>query len=318
MPIGTDIPAQRAPAVVSTFESPNVLEAVSTGATTRLTTIINTNSAVTEELGKAILGAHAIFEGLTITTSGLVMTFAAGKAYVGGMIVKAQTTYTLPANQSNVWVWLKQDGTFTHTTTSTQPSGENMLVAHAVTGASSITSSDQDGVYRWRNGLLERTTADTDVPTDSPASTLRVATKTAGGSFLWTGTEHVRMVPEGDSPRWQEVSFAFGALFAGALTKTVDVLTLPAGSIVHAVLLDVTTGLAGGAISSVSVDVGTAGTPTKYISGANGASVARTLSSTVQTNATSEAVKLKVTVVGANLDVLTSGALKVRFLLSNP
>lgn len=139
-----------------------------------------------------------ILTGLTLTNSGLTLTVAAGKAIIGGLVeVTANTNYTLPASQPTVFIWLKQDGTIAHTTSTTAPGYAAVLLGSCETNGSGVVGSfDESGVIKIVDGLSWRQTGDAGAPSDSPGSGRRIFTKNSGGAiYLWDGAAHVKISP---------------------------------------------------------------------------------------------------------------------------
>lgn len=97
----------------------------------------------------------------------------------------------------------------------------------------------------------------------------------------------------------------------GGLTKTVTVRTLPANRSLFAVIINLTTSFAGGAISSLLIDVGTAGNPTQFVSNFDAMQGAPAQESAVVVffPGAETAIRVRATAVGANLNALTQGAM---------
>lgn len=60
----------------------------------------------------------------------------------------------------------------------------------------------------------------------------------------------------GPSPTWIKITKSYSDFSAAGLTKTVNIATLPAKSVVHATIVNPTTTFVGGIISAYSVSVG--------------------------------------------------------------
>lgn len=169
----------------------NVLKVLVQG-TTSLSAKWNRNALAVELIGRLGCGTYCILNGLTISTgTGLSLGVAAGQAAIDGVVeIDTATTYTVPASQAYIGIWLKQDGTLTHSLTTTPPSGGKCYLGSCVTSGSAITSVDFSGVLYSRGAIAVRTTADTGVPGDSPAASLVFITYTAAGAYIWNGTSY--------------------------------------------------------------------------------------------------------------------------------
>ena len=142
-------------------------------------------------------GVYGINNGLALsgTTTAYTLTVAQGQASIDGpvQVPAAGVTYTLPGSQSHIYVWLKQDGTVTHSLTTAVPTGGKVYLGHCVTDGSGITAIDMAGVVQLHSGVPFRLSGDSGGPTDSPSSRLTILTKTAFGTYLWNGTAHLQV-----------------------------------------------------------------------------------------------------------------------------
>lgn len=172
----------------------SVLKKVVQGATT-FAAYWNRNALSIELIGRWSCGTFCVINGLTLGTgSGLALAVAAGQAMMSGVVeVPTATTYTVPANQARVFIWLQQDGTLTHTLTTTPPAGTVCFIGSCVTGASSISSVDTSGILYSLGPIAQRETADTGTPGDAPAAGLAFLTKTTNGVYLWNGVAYQLM-----------------------------------------------------------------------------------------------------------------------------
>lgn len=171
--------------------------------TTSLSAKWNRNALASELIGRWGCGTYCIINGLTISTgSGLNLAVAAGQALIDGVVeISSATTYTVPANQALIFIWLKQDGTLTHSLTTAVPTGGKVYIGNCTSGASSISAVDFSGVMYSRGGMAMRTTADTGVPGDTPSSSLVFITYTSAGAYLWNGTSYNLLMT---SAQWTE------------------------------------------------------------------------------------------------------------------
>lgn len=157
---------------------------------------LNENALRTDLAGRYGGGAYMVGTGLVLSTgSGLNAGVTAGQAIIDAIVeVPANTTVTIPASSPRFFVWLLQDKTFlVKNNDLSLPSQPAVLIGSGVSGASSITSVDESGVFYDRNGFPERTTADTGMPTDTPPATSRFYSKTLGGTYFWDGAKYFRI-----------------------------------------------------------------------------------------------------------------------------
>jgi hypothetical protein len=132
--------------------------------------------------------------------TGLSVNISFGTANIGGPVqpdgsvvfgVPSAISYNVPASQSNVFIWLKQDGSITHTLSTTAPGGgPSVYLGWCSTSASAVTAVSRDGVLTLISGALHRTTTDNGMPTDTLPSGVRVYTKTAFNTYFWDGSGH--------------------------------------------------------------------------------------------------------------------------------
>jgi hypothetical protein len=144
-------------------------------------------------LGIAFGGnGYGICTGLTLSEgTGLNVAIAAGTAMIYGPVQYAGGSYTCPDNTSRVFLWLHQNGTVTHTTTSTAPSANCVFLGSVTTSAGDISSTmDYSNVVYIKDGVLFRETADLGAPSDTPDADRRIQTKTLAGLYRWDGTAH--------------------------------------------------------------------------------------------------------------------------------
>lgn len=161
----------------------------STGAAALSSSDLNQDVALAALSARYGGGCVMVAQGLAVSAgSGLTLNVAAGQAMVDGPVeLKNGGTRTLTDNATN-YVWLKQDGTLTHATTTAKPAGNCVFLGIAVTASGSITSVDTSGVVYSKYGQPWRYTADKGFPSDSPDATVRLFTETVAGLFWWDGT----------------------------------------------------------------------------------------------------------------------------------
>lgn len=191
-------PAVQVPGTViykgNSGQAPPTSVEFSTGSFTNVSANLNINSKGADMAQRYGSGGYGVGSGLTVSAgTGLTASVAQGQAVMDGVVeVYAATTVVVSASSNN-WIWLKQDGTIVAQTTTAKPSGNCCLLGCAITSGSIVTSVDTSGVVYWRGGVMYRETNDVGVPLDSPDSTLRFYTKTAGGLYFWNGTAYVYM-----------------------------------------------------------------------------------------------------------------------------
>lgn len=297
-------------------DAPLVSNEFAAGMASGFTTKLNQDNKRQDLLAVYGGGGYGVCSGFVITAgSGLQAAVAAGKAVCGGVLEKTSSSNVVVSASSTNWIWLKQDGTFVVQTTTAKPSGECVLLGAAVTDGSGVTSIETAGVVYLRGGQLWRQTADSLAPQDSPGSTLRIWTTTAGGEYFWNGSAWLLLAPAG-SPVLKEVTLAYGDFSAAGLTNTINALLLPAKSVVMAVKGRVGTAFAGSGISALAFNVGITGTDDKYISALDGTSAGNDsdLTGSVEADSSTTQTVVKATATGANLDQLTQGSLVVSIL----
>jgi len=157
----------------------------------------NQNACRMDLLARHGGGAMGLLYGLVLTAgTGLVANVSAGHVLIDGIVeVYAATTIVVSASQTN-WIWLKTDGTLEARTALTAPATSAVLLGAAVTDGSGVTSIETAGVVYIKNGVPERSTADTGKPADTPNASWRGWTKATSGNWWWNGTEYQRLVDD--------------------------------------------------------------------------------------------------------------------------
>lgn len=136
--------------------------------------------------------ANCICRGLGISAgSGLTLNVATGLAHIDAGFVELKSTDVLTITLSNNnpnYIWLKTDGTLYKDTTTAAPASQAVYLGYALTSGGAITQLDDAGRYVVTQGQVERTTADTGTPGDTPSSSLRFYAVTLGGLYYWDGS----------------------------------------------------------------------------------------------------------------------------------
>jgi len=123
-------------------------------------------------------------------------------------------------------------------------------------------------------------------------------------------------------PKWVKFTKTHTNFQAAALTNSIELFSLPAGAIIHAVKIKHSVAFAGGAIASYTVEVGIAGTLAKYASAFD---VFQAVSGTAffitgiigsEDHGAATSIKATATSTVANLDQSTAGSVDVWVLLS--
>lgn len=152
---------------------------------------VNKVSALLEVVCRYAFGAYCVLEGLTLSTAGgsLVVSVQIGLAAIDGIVpVSTIVPYTAPASQATVNLWLKQDGTVTHTLDSTPPVTKCVFLGQVTTNGSGVTAQTYEGVIYAMGGSIWRTLAAP--PADSPPAGVRLFTQVGTDTYIWNGSAH--------------------------------------------------------------------------------------------------------------------------------
>lgn len=155
--------------------------------------ILNRNATGQDMASVYGAGGYGIGSGLALSVgSSLTPTLGKGQALCHGVVENTATAYGFVVNATATnFVWIKQDGSLVvQNGTTAKPSGNCLYLGACLANASAVTAIDTSGVVYYKGGQLWRETADTGVPGDSPDSSLRLFTKTQGGTYYWDGTVH--------------------------------------------------------------------------------------------------------------------------------
>lgn len=147
----------------------------------------NRNAAYLDLLAQAGGGMIAIVGGFAISDGGgLTADIAAGVALAGALKRFAADTVVLSNNSDN-FIWAKQDGTYEVETTTTPPTGICCYIGCVTTAAGAVTVIDYSGVVYLYSGVSVRETADIGQPTDTPPATWNGYTKCQFRDYTWNG-----------------------------------------------------------------------------------------------------------------------------------
>lgn len=131
--------------------------------------------------------------------------------------------------------------------------------------------------------------------------------------------------PAGGSPfvtAWQSYTVSYTQLAAAALTNSITLVSLPARTLIHAVVIKHSAAFTGGAIASYQVSVGISGATAKFASlfsvfQAPGNTVAQVSSGPDLENfGAATNILLSAVSTGANLNAATAGSVTVWLLTS--
>lgn len=167
---------------------PEVSQKIVAGQVTGFVSAFNGQGRRVDVLSRSF-GLFAVISGLAISAgSGLSLNVATGYALIDGVVEVSAQAYVVPASQSRIWMWVRQNGTVVHTLTSTPPSSKSLYIGSVVTSGSAITSVDAvDGVQCLKGGVVFRSTSDVEIPNASGPSGQILVCRTLGGTFLWDG-----------------------------------------------------------------------------------------------------------------------------------
>lgn len=146
-------------------------------------------------------GSYGVLEGLTLSSSGLLVTVAVGHAMIDGyveLISSSTRTITIPDSSPRVWIWLRRDGGLEYkNNVLTAPTQPAILIGSCTTSGGAVSGPfDYSGVVYLTNGSVERNTGDTGAPGDTPPAGWRGWTHTTGGSYWWNGSAYLRAATE--------------------------------------------------------------------------------------------------------------------------
>lgn len=166
-----------------------VSEEYAAGQTVGLAAKLRKDATRQDLTGRYGGGVYGIAYGLAISAgTGLTVNVTAGHAMIDGPVeVPSNTTLSVPDDTARVWIWLRQSGVLTYTTSTTPPTGNNALLGSVVTSSGAVTSVDTSGVVYLRGGVGWRQTADLGEPSDTPAATVQLETRTQSGLWWWDG-----------------------------------------------------------------------------------------------------------------------------------
>lgn len=127
------------------------------------------------------------------------------------------------------------------------------------------------------------------------------------------------------SPRWVKVAsnLLATAFTAAATTKSLTLFTLPAGGIIHACKIKPSVAFVGPSVTACTIQVGIAGTTNKYgsaldcVPAVSATNFGIDYTNGSESHTATTAILVKATATGANLSVLTAGAVDIWVLLSD-
>jgi hypothetical protein len=125
-----------------------------------------------------------------------------------------------------------------------------------------------------------------------------------------------------EPPAWESYDVEHEDFATAGTTSTIELLELPAGGVIHAVVIERVTAFAGGAISAYTLQVGITGTLNKY---AGAYSVAAAASATgfqissvvgMENLEVGTSIKITATSTDANTNAAEGGAARIHVLMS--
>lgn len=157
---------------------------------------------------------------------------------------------------------------------------------------------------------------------------LRLTGATTGYPLVVGPSSNLIAQPLGDIgidlsvPRWRKFTFDYTDLAAAATANDIELYSLPAGGIIHAVKIKHSTAFSGGTLSAYTVSVGIAGNLTKYASAFD---VFQAVGNTTfqlsnsfgsENHGAATSIRIEATSVGDDLDNATAGEVDVWLLVS--
>jgi len=178
--------------------APNVLSPIVVGDKEALLTKSNATMVAVEAAGRFPTGAAAVTSGcdLAPTADGLAGGMSPGYVSLDVSLCFASTLEEAFPNDVRTFVWIQQSGDlYLGTDKDDVPGVLAAFLGSVLTAGGSWRSIDYSG--RWTfargGGLLYRRTADEAEPDDTPSSSERHLTRTAGGLYLWEGDRYTQV-----------------------------------------------------------------------------------------------------------------------------
>lgn len=222
-------PAPQVPLTVLTPSDalPTRSKSLGSGDSAHLVSYFNQNAAQVDANARYGRGMYAVAWGLDLSDGGgLTLNISLGEASIDGCVPRAATTLSLINGVVN-YIWLSRGGTVnkklsSDTSPLTAPDVDTSYVylGAVPTYGNTITSLDRSGVITLLQGNLGfRRTADAGEPTDTPPAGVRFYTVTAGGLYLWDGTQYWANAPSVDALTSDLSSLQFDVLAQGRLLR---------------------------------------------------------------------------------------------------
>lgn len=127
---------------------------------------------------------------------------------------------------------------------------------------------------------------------------------------------------QGSLPKWTKITKTYSDFSIAALTNSIEILSLPAKGVIHAVKLKHSTLFSGGTITTYTISIGIVGSLAKYITASNVKATVGDLvqyvSSTLGTEGNAAVTSIKATAISTldNLDEATQGSVDIWILYS--
>lgn len=262
--------------------------------------------------------------------SGLTIDIAVGVATVGEagtetwVPVDTIANVTVPASQTNAILYILKDLDSDGLPQFATSAGDDRLaLVEFDSNGSAVTSVDNFPAGRINHeGAFSVGVSSGDRWPD------KLENKLANGTYItWTknnsgGDETISPEVNSSVPRWIKVTKSYTDFSTAATTNNIEVYSLPAGGIIHAVKIKHSTPFTGGAISAYTISVGITGTLNKYANAFNvfqaaGGTVFQ-LSTTVgsEDHGSATSIKAAAASTSANLNAATAGSVDIWLLVS--
>jgi hypothetical protein len=177
--------------------APTLLSAAVIDGGTNLSSKINKNAQFLELLARyGPKGVFGVAYGLTISVvSGLTIEVAAGHAIMESIIELSADTEATAFDNTNSYVWLKQDGTIEVVNNAvTAPAMDAVYLGRVTASGGTVSGTiEYAGRVDIIGNIALRQTADTEIPSDTPSSSLAFFTKTLNGTWMWDGSSWLRV-----------------------------------------------------------------------------------------------------------------------------
>lgn len=124
------------------------------------------------------------------------------------------------------------------------------------------------------------------------------------------------------APKWIKITKSYTDFAVASLTNDIEIYSLPAGAVIHGVIIKTTQAFTGGLITAYTLSVGITGNLVKYASAFN---VLQAVSDTtfqlsnnisVENWGSTTSIRASAISITANLDAATTGSVEIYLLVS--